>query len=95
MQKISQQTKAVQLARDSKNPEIQFTRRLIALAAVASIIVLPIVVGAIAPYVPMSYGLAEGGVVTWTTGTGIIIPPVHSHLMYAIIGLYFGASSIK
>jgi hypothetical protein len=31
----------------------------------------------------------------WTTGTGVVITPIHTHLVYAIAGMYFGSSSVK
>ena len=106
MQKVGLQTKAVAAARDVKDKGFSFTRRTIALASVAAIIVLPILAGVLWPYTPISYGYEEttGGFLffteaaknlTWATGTGIMITPIHSHLVYAIAGMYFGSSSTK
>ena len=33
--------------------------------------------------------------IAWTTGTGIVIGPLHTHLVYAIAGMYFGNGSVK
>lgn len=106
MEKIGAKNEAVKAARDFKEPGFSFTRRTIALASVASIIVLPILGSIFYPNLPISYGFTEslGGflfftdpkdALVWTTGTGVVITPMHSHLVYAIAGMYFGSSSVK
>lgn len=106
MEKIGKQNEAVKAAREYKEPGFSFTRRTIALASIASVIVLPILGSIFYPNLPISYGFAEsiGGflffsdptdTLVWTTGTGIVITPMHSHLVYAIAGMYFGSSSVK
>lgn len=106
IQRATQQRKAVNDARNYKEPGFSFTRRIIALASIASVVVIPIVAAVFNPELPVSYGFSEsqGGfmfftdardTMSWATGTGIIIGPLHSHLVYAIAGLYFGASSVK
>lgn len=106
MEKIGLKTKAYKDAREYKEPGFQFTRRVIALSAVLSIIVLPILAGIINPSLPISIGWEEtkNGIMfltdatsqlTWATGTGIVLAPVHTHLIYAITGMYFGSSSVK
>ena len=105
MEKIGARTKAVNDAREWDAPGYSFTRRTIALLSVASIIVLPIVATAFNPDLFINYGFAEaigGGWFTqshdalvWATGTGITIGPIHTHLVYAIAGMYFGSSSVK
>ena len=105
MAKIGAETKRVQQAREYDAPGFSFTRRTIALASVAAIIVLPIVASMFNPDLYINYGFAEqigGGWFTkshealvWATGTGITIGPIHTHLVYAIAGMYFGASSVK
>lgn len=105
MEKIGARTKAVNEAREYNDPGFSFTRRTIALFSVAAIIVLPIVASMLNPDLYINYGFAEqvgGGWFTkskdalmWATGTGITIAPIHTHLVYAISGMYFGASSVK
>lgn len=93
-------------AREHKGAGFSFTRRTIALASVGAIIVAPILASIFMPGLPISYGFAEkvGGfmfftsaadALVWTTGTGIVIGPVHTHLVYAIAGMYFGSSVVK
>lgn len=106
MQKVGIESKSRKDAREYADPGFQFTRRTIALAAVFSIIVLPILAGVINPTMPISIGWEEtkNGILffteatsrmTWATGTGIVLAPIHTHLIYAITGMYFGSSSVK
>lgn len=106
MEKIGAKTKAVHQARTHDDKGFQFTRRIIALSTVAAVIVIPVLASVFMPGLPISYGFAEsvGGfmfftdpreALVWTTGSGIIIGPVHTHLVYAIAGMYFGSSSVK
>jgi hypothetical protein len=106
MQKVGIQTKAINDARQYNEPGFQFTRRVIALTAIFAIILVPILAGVFDPYVPISYGFTEtkGGfmfftdpkeMLTWATGTGLVLGPIHTHLLYAIAGMYFGSSSVK
>jgi len=98
--------KGIAQARNHSDPGFKFTRRLIALASVGAIIVAPILASIFLPSLPISYGFAEsvGGfmfftdpreALVWTTGTGIVIGPVHTHLVYAIAGMYFGSSTVE
>lgn len=103
MEKLSKSNEAVKEAREYTSPGFSFTRRAIALASIASIIVLPLFGALLYPDLPVSYGFTESfsgwfsyaDTITWTTGTGIVITPIHSHLVYAISGMYFGSSSVK
>ena len=80
-----------------------WTRRLIALSCVFAIIVLPKLAAMFAPDVPVTLGWTElsGGfwpftegkeVLTWHVAKGFVITPLDTHLVSAIIGLYFGGS---
>lgn len=103
MERLGQSNEAVKDAREYTDRGFSFTRRTIALAAIASIIVAPILGAMLIPNLPVSYGFTESftgwfsyaDTITWTTGTGIVITPIHSHLVYAIAGMYFGSSSVK
>lgn len=90
----------------SKDKGFSFTRRVIALSATLAIIVLPIVAGWLTPELSINYGYEEtkSGFMfftndverlTWVTGSGIVLGPIHWHLIYAIVGMYFGGSSTK
>ena len=85
-----------------------WTRRLIALSAVFSIIVLPKLVAVWYPEVSVIVGYSEvqGGfwknlfgqpseVVQWKSAQGFVITPLDTHIVSAIVGLYFGAGFAK
>ena len=99
----------VQQAREagSKDKHFAWTRRLIALSAVFSIIVLPKLVAVWYPTVEVYVGYTEiqGGffnwlfgpdeAVQWKSATGFVITPLDTHIVSAIVGLYFGAGFTK
>lgn len=103
MESLSKSNARIQEAREYDDKGYSFTRRTIAISAVASIVVLPVLAAILFPGLPISYGFTEswsslfggGEGVIWTSGTGIVITPMHSHLVYAIAGMYFGGSSVK
>ena len=103
---LAAQSEATDLARRYENKGFQITRRIIALAAVASIIVWPKVVAVFWPDVAVTVGytqwnpgflfLTEGQeVVKWEALKGLVLTPLDTHLLSAIIGMYFGASIVK
>lgn len=93
----------------SKDRHFAWTRRLIALSAVFSIIVLPKLVAVWYPEVSVFVGYTEvqsnfftnffGGegqeVIKWQTANGFVITPLDTHIVSAIVGLYFGAGFTK
>lgn len=92
----------------SKDKGFSFTRRLIALMAVFSIIVLPKIAAWWDPNLTVLVGYTEieGGLFSWLFGTdeamvkwrpavGLVITPLDTHVVSSIIGLYFGASMAK
>jgi hypothetical protein len=90
--------------RSWNNEGIQFTRRIIALSVVFSVIVLPKFMHAFFG-VPILYGAEEidKGFLFFTSDTsktvwhelkGIPITPIDIHSTMAIIGLYFGGSLV-
>tara|TARA_R100000935_G_C2718824_1_gene117101 strand:- start:21 stop:464 length:444 start_codon:yes stop_codon:yes gene_type:complete len=99
----------VNAAREAGKTDSHFawTRRLIALSAVFSIIVLPKVVAVWYPDVSVIVGYTEvqGGFMNWLFGPeeaiqwksakGFVITPLDTHIVSAIIGLYFGAGFTK
>lgn len=103
------QAKQVNAAREAGKNDSHFawTRRLIALSAVGSIIVLPKVVAVWYPDVSVIVGYTEvqGGFMNWLFGPeeaiqwksarGFVITPLDTHIVSAIVGLYFGAGFTK
>ena len=109
MQRADFQRSAVADARDAGKTDKHFawTRRLIALSAVFSIIVLPKLVAVWYPDVSVYVGYTEvqGGFMNWLFGPeeavqwkmarGFVITPLDTHIVSAIVGLYFGAGFTK
>lgn len=103
--KADQVDKAREAGRTDKH--FAWTRRIIALSAVGSIIVLPKLVAVWYPEVNVIVGYTEiqGGfsnwlfgpdeAVNWKTAQGFVITPLDTHIVSAIVGLYFGAGFTK
>jgi len=103
------EAKQVNAAREAGKNDTHFawTRRLIALSAVFSIIVLPKIVAVWYPEVNVIVGYTEvqGGFTNWLFGPeeaiqwksakGFVITPLDTHIVSAIVGLYFGAGFTK
>ena len=101
--------KAVTSAREFglKDTHFAWTRRIIALSSVGAIIVLPKVAALWYPDVGVVVGYTEiqGGffnflfgpneAVVWKAARGFVITPLDTHLVSAIVGLYFGAGFAK
>jgi len=94
---------AVEKARLHRDHGFQWTRRVIALLAVISIVVLPKVVAVLMPELPVFVGypeIEEGFLfftsdvekIRWVELRGLTLTPLDTHLLSAIIGLYFGGS---
>tara|TARA_R100001244_G_scaffold98197_1_gene73350 strand:- start:559 stop:993 length:435 start_codon:yes stop_codon:yes gene_type:complete len=94
-------------ARDVQDSFTKHTRRIIALMAVFSILVLPKFVFLIAPETPIYVGYTESvmqgfwifsysiDVTQWKPLTGMVITPLDTHVVSSIIGLYFGGSLVR
>jgi|TARA_B100001094_G_C18028905_1_gene719044 hypothetical protein len=102
------QQKGFKSAREYENTGFQWTRRIIALTAIFSIVVLPKLIPIFAPEVQIIVGYLEfkPGFLFFTEGKeimkwvpmaapGIVITPLDTNLVAAIIGLYFGGSLVK
>ena len=84
-----------------------WTRRIIALSAVFAIIVLPKLVAVWYPDVSVIVGYTEvkgglfnwlfggDGTVQWQAAKGFVITLLDTHIVSAIVGLYFGAGFTK
>ena len=109
LQTASFKADQVNAARDAGKTDSHFawTRRLIALSAVFSIIVLPKLVAVWYPEVTVIVGYTEmsGGLwnwlfgpsesIMWVSARGFVITPLDTHIVSAIVGLYFGAGFTK
>ena len=110
MERANFNAKQVNTARNAGKNDKHFawTRRLIALSAVFAIIVLPKLVAVFYPEVNVIVGYTEveggfinwlfgGGndVVKWQAAQGFVITPLDTHIVSAIVGLYFGAGFTK
>ena len=109
MERANFRKKAVAEARNAGKDDKHFawTRRLIALSAVFSIIVLPKLVAVWYPDVSVYVGYTEmqGGFFNWLFGPDeaiqwkmakvFVITPLDTHIVSAIVGLYFGAGFTK
>lgn len=109
MERANFNAKQVNIARDAGKNDKHFawTRRLIALSAVFSIIVLPKLVAVFYPEINVIVGYTEveGGIlnlllganetVRWQAASGFVITPLDTHIVSAIVGLYFGAGFTK
>jgi hypothetical protein len=101
---LSAQSKATDMARRYENKGFQVTRRIIALSAVGAVIVWPKIVPVFWPDLQVVVGYTswspgfffEGEETTqWEALKGLVVTPLDTHLVSAIVGLYFGASIVK
>ena len=99
------QMKHISDARTYYNKGFQFTRRIIALTAVFFIIAFPKLVpvftdtSVILTWTELQPGfwflIEQKEIVMDKIHNGVVITPLDTHLMSAIIGLYFGGSLVK
>ena len=99
------QMEAIEKARTYENKGFQWTRRIIALSAVFAIIVWPKMVPVFfdtsvwLTWTEFSRGflflIEKKEIVMDKEFFGVVITPLDTHLMSAIVGLYFGGSLVK
>lgn len=105
LQALSARADIINEARRYENRGFAWTRRLIALTAVFFIIAFPKLVAVYMPEVAVNVGYSEfskgflffggnGEKTVWRELRGLVITPLDTHLLSAIIGLYFGGSLI-
>ena len=99
--------KGFKAAREYENVGFQWTRRIIALTAVFAIVLLPklmpifsadtsVIVGYL-EFKPGFFFIPEKEIMKWVTlsSNSLVITPLDTNLVSAIIGLYFGGSLVK
>ena len=101
-----QEAKHIEAARKA-DPFSAWTRRVIALTAVFSIILLPKLAAMFFPDMVVAVGYTEWNpgfwflkegydAIAWKEFSGgLIITPLDTNLMSALVGFYFGASAVK
>ena len=110
---LTEVSKIISSAREHglKDTHFAWTKRIIALSAVFSIIVLPKVAALVAPVaelpwlITVGYTEIQGGFWNWLFGpeklmewrsfNGFVITPLDTNLVAAITGLYFGTGFTK
>ena len=105
MSVMSKEADIIDKARRYDNPHFAWTRRLIALSAIGAVIVWPKVVAVFYPDIAVTVGWTEfrpgflffdgKEILQWKQMTGMVITPLDTHLVSAIVGLYFGGSLVK
>ena len=105
MERAKFQAETVKSAREYDNAGFQWTRRIIALTAIFAIVVLPKVVAVFYPEISVTVGytqfkpgfffVPEKEVMQWVALKGLVITPLDTNLVGAIVGMYFGGSLVK
>ena len=107
IQRADVQMKGFKEAREYENVGFQWTRRIIALTAVFAIVLLPKLMPILQPDVSVIVGYLEfkpgflffegKEILKWEylSARGIVLTPLDTNLVSAIIGLYFGGSLVK
>ena len=99
------QVEAFKAAREYGNEGFQWTRRIIAVLSVLAIVVLPKVAVIFFPDLAVTVGytefkpgflfIPEKEAMKWIAFNGLVITPLDTNLVSAIIGMYFGGSLVK
>lgn len=106
LQSIHAQNLQIKNAREYQHPHFQWTRRTIALTATFFIIAFPKLISVFLPNLSVYIGYPEASQgflffssaqtkIQWVHLKGLIITPLDTHILSAIIGLYFGGSLIS
>lgn len=106
LEALHARSQAIAEARSFEAPGVQWTRRTIALVSVFCIIALPKLVALFCPEVliHISHSEVSDGFLFFTSATerlkwvalkGLVITPLDTHILSAIIGLYFGGSLME
>lgn len=102
---LRQQAGMVESARGLQNANARWARRVIVIAAVFSVLLWPMLAPLFDLSVVTGWSTLTGGLWPFTTAKpamewhtvsgGIVLTPLHTHLMSAIVGYYFGASAVE
>ena len=104
--RAEKQAKLFKEAREYENPGFQWTRRIIALTAVFAIVLFPKLLPLLQPDASVIVGylefkpgflfIPEKEIMKWITlsSNSLVITPLDTNLVSAIIGLYFGGSLV-
>ena len=105
MERAKFQAETVKDAREYENAGFQWTRRIISLTAIFSIVVFPKVVAVFFPEISVVVGytefrpgfffIPEKEVMAWKQMYGLVITPLDTNLVGSIVGMYFGGSLVK
>ena len=105
LQLLDKQGDMIEAARNVQNTAMQFTRRIIVLSAMFAIIILPPMASLLFPDITITTGytefrpgwlfLPDKEVLVWKETTGIVLGPLHTNLVSAITGFYFGSATTK
>ena len=105
--RANKQAEIFKEAREYDNPGFQWTRRIIALSAVLAIVVFPKLLPLIDPEANIIVGYLEfkpgflffegKELLKWEvmSARGLVLTPLDTNLVSAIIGLYFSGSLVK
>ena len=105
--RADKQAKLFKEAREYENTGFQWTRRIIALTAVFAIVLFPKLLPLLQPDASVIVGylefkpgflfIPEKEIMKWITlsSNSLVITPLDTNLVSAIIGLYFGGSLVK
>ena len=105
--RAEKQAKLFKEAREYENPGFQWTSRIIALPAVFAIVLFPKLLPLLQPDASVIVGylefkpgflfIPEKEIMKWITlsSNSLVITPLDTNLVSAIIGLYFGGSLVK
>ena len=105
--RADKQAKLFKEAREYENPGFQWTRRIIALTAVFAIVLFPKLLPLLQPDASVIVGylefkpgflfIPEKEIMKWITlsSNSLVITPLDTNLVSAIIGLYFGGALVK
>ena len=105
--RADKQAKLFKEAREYENPGFQWTRRIIALTAVFAIVLFPKLLPLLQPDASVIVGylefkpgflfIPEKEIMKWITlsSNSLVITPLDTNLVSAIIGMYFGGSLVK
>lgn len=97
---------AAMVNRARTTSSLQLVRRIIALSAVFFVIVWPKLIAVFCPNIPITIGITKptrklfsfcSGIenLTWIQLHGVVITPLDTHLLSAIMGLYFGYTLVN